>query len=222
LLSLERGDPASLERALRRKVEAQGVSSTDVLTSISAVATAVQRDGTDLRPHAAPDGSVTIMFSDIEDSTPINERLGDQRWMELLRAHNAIIREQIAAHDGDVVKTAGDGFMMSFRQPLKALRCAIAIQRAFAAHNQQHAEHPLVIRIGMHTGTPVAEGGDYYGKDVTLAYRIADSAHGGEIVVSSRVRELVGDADGMTFGKPRQLKLKGLRGRQAVYTVTAT
>ena len=222
MLSLERGDPASLERALRRKVEAQGVSSTDVMTSISAVASAVQRDGTDLRPHAAPDGSVTIMFSDIEDSTPINERLGDQRWMELLRAHNAIIREQIAAHDGDVVKTAGDGFMMSFRQPLKALRCAIAIQRAFAAHNQQHAEHPLVIRIGMHTGTPVAEGGDYYGKDVTLAYRIADSAHGGEIVVSASVRELVGDADGMTFGEPRQLKLKGLRGKQTVHAVTAT
>jgi class 3 adenylate cyclase len=209
----------SLERALRRKVEAQGAGSTDVMTSISAVASAARRDGTDLRPHAAPDGGVTIMFSDIEGSTPINERLGDQRWMDVLRAHNALIREQIAAHDGDVVKTAGDGFMVAFSSPRRAVECALAIQRAFS--NFQHPTSNLQIRIGMHTGTPVAEGGDYYGKDVTLAYRIADSAHGGEIVVSARVRELVEGASDVVFGEPREIELKGLSGKQMVYTVTA-
>jgi len=209
----------SLERALRRKVEAQGAGSTDILTSIGAVASTVQRDRTDLRPHAAADGSITIMFSDIEGSTPMNEQLGDQRWMELLRAHNALIREQIAAHDGGVVKTAGDGFMVAFQRPLKALHAAIAVQHAFALHNEQHAEHPLLVRIGIHTGTPVAESGDYYGKDVTLAYRIADSARGGEIVVSARVRGLVGESGEIEFGEPRELDLKGLSGTHIVHAV---
>jgi len=252
------GMRALLERVLTLKLEAQGVSSTDVMTSISAVATAVQRDKTDLRPLAAADGSVTIMFSDIEGSTSMNERLGDQRWMELLRAHNALISEQITAHDGEVVKTIGDAFMVSFQQPLKALRCAIAIQRAFTealtpafgrpsptsgegsrdvgvgaglappAPNDQASpptsrlSPPIRVRIGIHTGTPVAEGGDYYGTDVTLAFRIADSAHGGEIVVSARVRELVEGATDVEFGEPRELELKGLSGKQKVYTVTAT
>ena len=72
------------------------------------------------------------MFSDIEDSTVLTERLGDQAWQELLRKHNALIREQLRAHDGYEVKTMGDGFMVAFQSAKKGLDCAIAIQRAFA------------------------------------------------------------------------------------------
>ncbi len=206
-----------LDEVLALRIEAQGLSSTDVMTSISAVASAAQRDLTDLRPLAAPDGSVTIMFSDIEGSTTINERLGDGDYMELLRAHNGFMREQLKSHGGHEVKKAGDGFMVAFSSPLRAVECAISIQRAFAAHNERHSKHPLRVRIGLHTGTPVAEGGDYYGTDVTLAFRIADSAEGGEIVISARLRELIGPSSEVKFGEPRKLKLKGLAGTHTVY-----
>ena len=95
------------------------------------MARVVEAEKPDLRTHAAPDGTVTIMFSDIEDSTVLTERLGDQAWQELLRKHNALIREQLQAHEGYEVKTMGDGFMVAFQSAKKGLDCAIAIQRAF-------------------------------------------------------------------------------------------
>ena len=92
---------------------------TDIYTSIDAVADSVERERPDIATHAAPDGTVTIMFSDIEDSTVLTERLGDQAWQELLRKHNALIREQLQAHGGYEVKTMGDGFMVAFQSAKK-------------------------------------------------------------------------------------------------------
>ena len=85
------------DRALRLRLEAQGLTGVDVTTSIDDVVSALETERPDLRAHAAPDGTVAILFSDIEDSTVITERLGDERWLEVLREHNAIFREQIAA-----------------------------------------------------------------------------------------------------------------------------
>ena len=138
--------PKDLERALALKMSLQGVSSTDFKTSIDAVAAYVQAERPDLRPHAAPDGTVTLLFTDIEDSVAMTERLGDQRWLELLRAHNAIVRDHVAAHGGYEVKSQGDGFMVAFGSARQALQCAIAIQRAFAEHNERAAE-PVRVRI---------------------------------------------------------------------------
>ncbi|HLA18523.1 MAG TPA: adenylate/guanylate cyclase domain-containing protein, partial [Dehalococcoidia bacterium] len=101
----EMGMKALVEKALALKLRAQGVDLTSPRTSIDAVAASVYVDKPDLRAHAAPDGTVTIMFSDIEGSTAITERLGDQRWLELLRAHNAIVRRQVKAHGGFEVKS---------------------------------------------------------------------------------------------------------------------
>ena len=195
---------------------------------IGAVAAAVQAEQPDLRPHAAPDGTVTLMFTDIEGSTALNERLGDQRWMELLRAHNAVVREQLQSHQGYEVKTEGDGFMVAFGSARKALQCAIAIQRSFAAANADK-ESPLVrlagegtgvrVRIGLHTGEAIKEADDFYGKHVNLASRIADEAKGGEILVSSLLHELTDSAGDLAFGDAREVVLKGLSGRQTVYDV---
>jgi len=134
------GAKKHLEFAVADKIRAQGVDAVDFQTSIDAVAAGVQREHTDLRPHAAPDGTVTILFSDIEGSTQMTERLGDQRWLQVLREHNRIVREQIAVHGGYEVKSQGDGFMLAFQSARRALHCAVAIQRAFTAHNQQHAD----------------------------------------------------------------------------------
>ncbi len=113
-------------------------------------------DKPDLRQHTAPDGTVTILFSDIEGSTEMTGRLGDQRWMELLKAHNSIIRKRLAAHEGFEVKSEGDGFMLDFGSARKALECAVDIQRAFAQQNEA-AEEPIRVRIGLHTGEAIKE-----------------------------------------------------------------
>ena len=120
------------DQALELRLEAQGLAGVDITTSIDDVVSALESEQPDLRAHAAPDGTVAILFSDIEDSTVLTERLGDERWLEVLREHNRVFREQIARHGGYEVKSQGDGFMLAFPDPCEALECAVSVQRAFA------------------------------------------------------------------------------------------
>ena len=214
----EVGMKALVERALALKLQAQGISSTDMQTSIDAVASAVYVDKPDLRPHASPDGTVTILFTDIEGSTAMTERLGDQRWMDVLAEHNAIIRQQVAAHEGFEVKSEGDGFMLAFGSARKALECAADIQRAFAERNES-ADELVRVRIGLHTGEAIKEADDFFGKNVILAARIAGQAQGGEILVSSLLKELTESAGDIAFGEGREVELKGLAGLHEVFEV---
>ncbi|MEE8346454.1 MAG: AAA family ATPase, partial [Dehalococcoidia bacterium] len=144
----ELGMKPVVEQALALKLQAQGIDTTSPQTSIDAVAASVYVDKPDLPPKAvAPDGTVTILFSDIEGSTAMTERLGDQRWMELLKSHNSIIRERLAAHEGFEVKSEGDGFMLAFQSARRGIECGVDIQRAFAERNES-AEEPIRVRIG--------------------------------------------------------------------------
>jgi class 3 adenylate cyclase len=128
----------------------------------------------------------TVLFTDVEGSTALTQRLGDDKARELLREHERITREQLRTHGGSEVKTMGDGFMTSFGSATQALECAIAMQRAIEAWDSQ-----VRIRIGLNAGEPVAEDEDLFGTAVILAARIADKADGCEIFVSNVVRELV-------------------------------
>jgi class 3 adenylate cyclase len=214
----ELGMKTLVERCLRLKLRAQGIDAASSGASIDAVAASVYVDKPDLRPHAAPDGTVTILFSDIEGSTEMTERLGDQKWMELLSEHNAIVREQVAAHDGFEVKSQGDGFMLAFQSARRALQCAAEIQRAFARRNES-AEEPIRVRMGLHTGEAIKDGDDFFGKHVNLAARIAGQASGGEILVSSLLKELTDSGGDIPFGEEREVELKGLSGSHRVYEV---
>ena len=137
----------------------------------------------------APSGLVTILFTDMEGSTALTQRLGDARAREVLREHERMVREALRAHGGSEVKALGDGFMASFSSATRALECAIATQRAFAEHNES-AEEPIRVRIGLNAGEPIAEAEDLFGTAVNLAARIAAQAAGGEILVANVVREL--------------------------------
>ena len=221
--ALDVGQRAGMKKLVddcfKLKLELQGVSSGSIYTSIDSVARAVESERPEISIHPAPDGTVTIMFSDIEDSTVLTERLGDQAWQDLLRKHNALIREQLRAHDGYEVKTMGDGFMVAFQSAKKGLDCAIAIQRAFDGRNAADEEH-VRVRIGLHAGEVVKDGDDFYGKNVILASRVAGKAAGGEILVSALVRALVESSVGAgTFGEPRDVELKGLAGKHTVYRI---
>jgi class 3 adenylate cyclase len=115
----------------------------------------------------------------------------------------------------------GDGFMVAFQSAKKGLDCAVAIQRAFADHNAAAGE-PVHIRIGLHAGEAVRENDDFFGKNVILASRIAGSASGGEILVSSLLRALVeSSVDPDLFASSREVQLKGLEGSHRVYSVLA-
>jgi class 3 adenylate cyclase len=198
-------------------VRRQGIRSA-LKSSVQSIAAWAQTEHPDLRSAAAPDGTVTILFSDIEQSTVLNGKLGDQRWLEMLRAHNSVVREQVQAHGGYEVKSQGDGFMVAFASARRALECAIAIQRAFASEWNGHAE-PLRVRIGLHSGEALKEGNDFYGRNVILAARIAGEADGGEILASSVVKALAESSTDIEFQDERDVELKGLAGTQCVYRV---
>ena len=133
----------------------------------------------------------TILFTDLEGSVQMTQRLGDAGAMELLKAHNGIIRQALQAHGGNEVKHTGDGFMVSFISASGAVDCAISIQGAIASHNEETSEdYPLRVRIGLHAGEPVTDGGDLFGVAVQLAARICDRAESDQILVGGVIKEL--------------------------------
>jgi len=136
--------------------------------------------------------------------------MGDDAFLPLLLKHNEIVRMRTAESGGSVVKSQGDGFMLAFPSAREALHCAIGIQRALAARDANGRE--LRVRIGLHTGEPVREGDDFYGKAVILAARIAAEARGSEILVSSLVREITESMGEFSFEAPVDAELKGLTG----------
>ncbi len=147
------------------------------------------------------------------------ERLGDHRAQEVIRVHNAIVREQVAAYQGFEVKSEGDGFMLAFSSARRALDGAIAIQQTLAAYNSENPAEPIRVRIGLHTGEAIREGADFFGKTVILGARIASQAGGGEILVSSLLKALVESSGEFEFGESRDVQLKGLAGTHEVFEV---
>ncbi len=149
----------------------------------------------------------TVLFTDVEGSTALTQRLGDAKAREVLREHERIVREALKSYGGSEVKTLGDGFMTSFSSATRALESAIAMQRAFAQHNQS-APEPILVRVGLNAGEPIAEEDDLYGTAVNLAARIAAKAKGGEILASDVVRGLVAGKD-FPFADRGRRKLRG-------------
>ena len=148
----------------------------------------------------------TVMFTDVEASTQLVARLGDTTARDILRRHEVVCRRAVAAHGGLEIKTMGDGFMVSFTSTSAALDTAVAIQEALA-HEFADGQEEIRVRIGIHAGEPIAEDDDLHGTAVIMASRIMDEAGGGEIMVSSLVRELVAGRDYRFVGRgPRSLK----------------
>ena len=183
------------------------------------MASTVMVERPNLSGHAAPDGTVSIMFSDIENSTLIIERLGDLRAQEVFQIHNRALREQVAKQGGYEVKSMGDGFMVAFSSARRALLCAVEIQRWLATYSTQHPDAPLRVRIGLNTGEAIREAGDFFGKTVVLAARIGAAASGGQILVSATFKAMTESAGDIRFDGGRDLNLKGLSGLHRVFEV---
>jgi class 3 adenylate cyclase len=130
-----------------------------------------------------------IMFTDLKDSTLMTTMFGDTKALHLLHIHNALIRNALREYRGTEVKHTGDGIMASFAIVEDAVNCAIAVQKAFADHNQRKPEEGLHIRIGLSAGEPVEEDGDFFGSAVQLAARICAYTEPDHILVAQIVRD---------------------------------
>jgi class 3 adenylate cyclase len=154
------------------------------------------------------DGFRVVMFTDIAGSTTLTCQLGDERFHEVLKTHNALIREALNGHSGTEVKHTGDGILASFASVCRGVECAVAIQRAFGARKPDSAVQPIKVRVGLSAGEPVADHKDLFGTVVNLAARVCAFAQPGQILTSNVIRELcVGKP--FVFSEIGEAELKG-------------
>jgi class 3 adenylate cyclase len=197
----------------------RSVTVAETSPSLAAIVAAVDPALIGLRDQTSPDGMTTIVFTDIVGSTAMMERLGEDRWLELMHIHNRLVRECVETHSGTVVKSQGDGFMLVFASAAASLAFSVHLQEILAEHNRDHPEEPLGVRVGVHTGQVYAADEDFLGKAVVLAARITGQAEGGEILVSAVSRGYTEGLRRWSYGRTAELNLKGLAARHRVYSL---
>jgi adenylate cyclase len=160
-----------------------------------------------------------VMFTDLVGFTKIGQR-DEEAALRLRRDHQALVRPLLERHGGREVKTLGDGFLIEFPSAVESVRCAIAIQQAAAARNAQGGADPaIVLRIGIHVGDVVQEGGDIVGDAVNVASRIEPIAEPGGICVSGSVFEQVRNKVGLPLEKLGSRALKNVEEPVELYRV---
>ncbi len=164
--------------------------------------------------------SATVLFTDIEDSTHLTERLGDAQWESIIDDHNNIVREELDRYAGFEVKLTGDGFLILFTNGMQALRCAARIQaRVTSEANRLGAEWPVRVRMGIHRGDVIYRpGGDILGRTVNMAARVMAKGRGGTIVVSQALHGHVGRQIAPTFWVDMGARrIRGLNRRERMF-----
>jgi class 3 adenylate cyclase/fermentation-respiration switch protein FrsA (DUF1100 family) len=164
-----------------------------------------------------PPATITVLFTDLVGHTEMMARLGDEQGRAVLREHERITRDVLQAHQGQEIKTMGDGFMAAFSSVTRAVECAVALQRAFAEWNEAAAE-PLHVRIGLNAGEPIEDEGDLFGASVIVASRVAAQAGAGEILVPEPVRHLLAGKD-FIFADRGEALLKGFEDAVRLFEV---
>ena len=169
-----------------------------------------------------PDGRVVVMFSDIEESTSLNEKIGDRAWVKLIGAHDKLVHQLVQQRSGHVVKSQGDGFMIAFSRAEQAVRCGIDLQQALHRDATRKRHEEIRVRMGIHMGRSVRRGEDLFGRNVAMAARVAAQAVGGQILVSQPVRDAVRkcrDTEDIHFDEGHDVELKGFSGTYRLFAV---
>ncbi len=167
-----------------------------------------------------PSGTVTMLFSDIEGSTVLLSRLGD-RYAEALDDQRSLLREAWRRGGGHEMGTEGDSFFVVFERARAAAAAAMEAQRSLSSHDWPGGER-VRVRMGLHTGEPVAHGDGYVGIDVHRAARVAGVAHGGQVVLTDATGRLVAGAlpEGARLDDLGQHRLKDLVVPEHLYQLT--
>jgi adenylate cyclase len=186
------------------------------LTSIDVIASALEPVLPSLDRLSSPDGAVTLMLSDIANASAAAEQLGSERWERLLSDHHMLVEQTVAHHDGQVVKFERDGFFASFNSAHSGLHAACELQETFTG-GPAAAGRGLAVRIGLHSGFVIANPDQMMGRNVVLASRIAGQAKGGEILVSSAVKQYTETDASFGFEEHGEFHFKGMLGEHLVY-----
>ncbi|MDQ3986358.1 MAG: AAA family ATPase [Actinomycetota bacterium] len=165
------------------------------------------------------EGTVTILFTDVEGSTDLGRVEGDEVARRILRAHDEVVRAQIAEHKGRAVKALGDGFMAAFTSARAAISCAVGIQQALDKRSRTESDGSMPVRIGLNSGEVIHEEGDLFGSAVSAAARITAQAKGQQILASEVVKALVGTLPGISFRPAEVATLKGFEEEWRLYEV---
>jgi class 3 adenylate cyclase len=184
----------------------------DLTTTLHDLVASVLDEEMQLVPAAGSEGTMSLVFTDIVDSTPLTESLGDGAWTEVISEHESTIRDITTTQGGTVVKLLGDGSMLAFASARAALRAAVEIQKS-SVHT------PFAVRIGIHTGEVIRTEHDLFGLTVNKAARVASVAGAGEIMISSTTRDLVGSIEGIRMAEPEVVALKGLSNTHQIVAV---
>ncbi len=203
--------------ALAAKLELEGGGASP-RSSIALVASSIGERCPDFRPLSSSDGTVTLLFTDMENFTGMTERLGDERAHGVLREHNRMIRDALRVTGGTEVELQGDAFLLAFSSARRALACAVSIQQAFAAYNATSGER-IRVRIGVHTGEVIREANAFFGRTVNVAAAIAARARAGEILISRIVRDLTASDAEVPLGDVRAIELADISGTHEVCAV---
>ncbi len=164
-----------------------------------------------MAPRPGPQGTVTILITDVEGSTRLVAELGDDRAREIQREHDRILRELLREYGGIEVRHTGDGLMAAFPSARRAVGCSVEMQRRVPG--QGLGPVPLRVRMGLNTGEPIIEGREYFGEAVIVAARVAAAAEGGQILVSEATKGLTEGA-GFRFADRGVRDLKGIGPRR--------
>ncbi len=181
----------------------QQVLGVELTTTLNRLVASVLDDSSDLAEVSGSEGTATLVFTDIVDSTPLAQSLGDVAWAGMIGSHERTIGRIAELHGGTVVKFLGDGSMLVFESARAAIRAAVELQRSCDGE-------PYDIRIGIHTGEVIRTDNDLLGLTVNKAARVASAATGGGILVSSTTRDLIGHMEGVRTGEPKIVRLKGI------------
>jgi class 3 adenylate cyclase len=161
---------------------------------------------------------VTIVFIDVTGFSTFSSRVGHDEVRDVIRVFHWLVREQVTRHGGFEVKQLGDGFMLAFSSPRRALKCAIEALRA-TAPKDDGTGLPAAVRVcaGLNSGHAIREGDDFFGHTVNVASRIMARAKGGQVLVSEATRQLVGEIEGVRFVDLGRKQLRGIKGRARLY-----
>ncbi|HEV2754655.1 MAG TPA: AAA family ATPase [Actinomycetota bacterium] len=155
------------------------------------------------------EGTTTVLFTDVEGSTDLGTRAGDDSARRVLRRQEEIIRTQVQSHAGHEVKALGDGLMVAFSSARKAVSCAASMQRELERAADASTSELPAVRIGLNAGEVIVEDGDLFGAAVSAAARICGAASGGEVLVAEVVKVLAGTVPGVTWKDRGEVALKG-------------
>jgi adenylate cyclase len=167
---------------------------------------------------SVPGGVVTIVFVDVKRFSTFASRVSKEQVREVIRVFHWLVREQVTRHGGFEVKQLGDGFMLAFSSPRRALRCAIEILRVTAPKDDGTGLPPAVrVCAGLNSGDAIREGDDFFGHTVNVASRIMGRAKGGQALLSEATRGLIGEMEGVHFVDLGRRQLRGIQGRTRLY-----